>query len=197
YLFGKNVDGVAFVVFGIKKDDSKITLPASLKREPITNGEGHVKLTKQMIQHSFPQIHDLIGSSLYISVSVLTETGSEMVEAEKGAIQIVKSPYTIEFKRTPKFFHPGMSFDVTVYVTNPDQSPAENVDVVVTPGDVRGRTKSNGMAKVIVNTQEGLKSLQITAKTTAPGILPERQAVNQMTAQAYTTKAGSSNYLHI
>ncbi|KAF5897105.1 complement C3-like, partial [Clarias magur] len=197
YLFGKNVDGVAFVVFGIKKDHSKITLPASLKREPITNGEGHARLTREMIQHSFPNIDDLIRSSLYISVSVLTETGSEMVEAEKGGIEIVKSPYTIEFKRTPKFFHPGMSFDVTFYVTNPDQSPAENVDVVVTPGDVRGRTKSNGMAKVIVNTQEGLKSLQITAKTTAPGILPERQAVNQMTAQAYTTKAGSSNYLHI
>ncbi|KAM9455089.1 complement C3-like isoform 2-T2 [Clarias gariepinus] len=197
YLFGKDVDGVAFVVFGIKKDDSKTTLPASLKREPITNGEGHATLTRQMIQHTFPNIQDLIGSSLYISVSVLTETGSEMVEAEKGAIQIVKSPYTIDFKRTPKFFHPGMSFDVTVYVTNPDQSPAENVDVVVTPGDVKGRTKSNGMAKVIVNTQAGVKSLQITAKTTAPGILPERQAVNQMTAQAYTTKGGSTNYLHI
>ncbi|KAM9455095.1 complement C3-like [Clarias gariepinus] len=197
YLFGKKLDGVAFVVFAIKKDDSKTTLPASLKREPITNGEGSARLTRQMIQHTFPNIQDLIGSSLYISVSVLTETGSEMVKAEKGAIQIVKSPYTIDFKRTPKFFHPGMSFDVTVYVTNPDQSPAENVDVVVTPGDVKGRTKSNGMAKVIVNTQAGVKSLQITAKTTAPGILPERQAVNQMTAQAYTTKGGSTNYLHI
>ncbi|XP_053333009.1 complement C3-like [Clarias gariepinus] len=197
YLFGKNVDGVAFVVFGIKKDDTKTTLPASLKREPIANGEGRARLTRDMIQHTYPNIHDLIGSSLYISISVLTETGSEMVEAEKGAIQIVKSPYTIEFKRTPKFFHPGMSFDVTVYVTNPDQSPAENVDVEVMPGKVRGRTKSNGMAKVIVNTQAGANTLQITAKTIAPGILPERQAMNQMTAQAYTTKGGSTNYLHL
>ncbi|KAB5523713.1 hypothetical protein PHYPO_G00155670 [Pangasianodon hypophthalmus] len=197
YLFGKNVDGVAFVVFGVRRDDTKTTLPASLKRAQIINGEGHAVLTKEMIQHSVPNIHELIGRSLYISVSVLTETGSEMVEAERGGIQIVKSPYTIQFKRTPKFFHPGMSFDVTVYVTNPDQSPAENVDVLVMPGNVRGRTKSNGMAKVIVNSQASMKTLEITARTTAPGILNERQAENKMTAQAYTTKGGSSNYLHI
>ncbi|KAM9455092.1 complement C3-like [Clarias gariepinus] len=197
YLFGKSVDGVAFVVFGIKKDDIKTNLPASLKREQILNGEGHARLTKQMIQQSFSNILDLTGSSLYISVNVLTETSSEMVAAEKGAIQIVKSPYTIEFKRTPKFFHPGMSFDVTVYVTNPDQSPAENVDVVVTPGNVNSRTKSNGMAKVIVNPQRGANTLQITAKTKVTGISDERQAVNHMAAKAYTPKINSTNYLHI
>lgn len=49
-----------------------------------------------------------------------------------------------------------------VYVTNPDQSPAENVNVVVTPGDVRGRTMNNGMAKVTVNTQGGVRTLIIT-----------------------------------
>lgn len=37
-----------------------------------------------------------------------------MVEAEKRGIQIVKSPYTIQFKRTPKYFKPGMPFDVKV-----------------------------------------------------------------------------------
>ncbi|MCJ8748212.1 hypothetical protein PDJAM_G00162150 [Pangasius djambal] len=197
YLFGKSVEGVAFVVFGVMRDDTKTTLTASLKREPIINGEGRAVLTREMIQHSFPNIADLVGSSLYISVSVLTETGSEMVEAERRGLQIVTSPYTIHFKRTPQFFKPGMSFDVTVYVTNPDQSPAENVDVLVKPGDVRGRTKSNGMAKVIVNSQGGTSTLEITAKTAARDISDKRQAENKMTAQAYTTKRGSSNYLHI
>ncbi|KAK3510776.1 hypothetical protein QTP70_022482 [Hemibagrus guttatus] len=197
YLFGKDVNGAAFVVFGVKTDDSKTTLPASLTRVQIINGEGHAKLTKEMIKRSFPNIHQLVGSTLYISVSVLTETGSEIVEAEKGGIQIVTSPYTIQFKRTPKFFHPGMSFDVTVYVTNPDQSPAENVNVLITPGDVLGVTKSNGMAKVTLNTQGDNKPLQITARTTVEGIAHERQAENKMTAQPYTTKGGSSNYLHM
>ncbi|KAF4075469.1 hypothetical protein AMELA_G00234800 [Ameiurus melas] len=95
YLFGKDVDGVAFVVFGVKKDDSKHTLPASLQRLP-------------------------------------------------------------------------------VYVTNPDQSPAENVEVLVKPGDVRGRTKSNGLAKVIVNTQGGDKALQITILSKGQIVKAER-----------------------
>lgn len=37
-----------------------------------------------------------------------------MVEAELKNIQIVKSPYTIHFKKTPKYFKPGITFDVTV-----------------------------------------------------------------------------------
>lgn len=40
--------------------------------------------------------------------------GGEMVEFELRNIQIVKSPYAIHFKKTPKYFKPGMSFDVTV-----------------------------------------------------------------------------------
>lgn len=37
-----------------------------------------------------------------------------MVEYELRNIQIVTSPYTIHFKKTPKYFKPGMSFDVAV-----------------------------------------------------------------------------------
>lgn len=35
------------------------------------------------------------------------------------------------------------------------------------------------------------------ARTEAPGILHERQAENTMTAQAYTSKGGSGNYINI
>ncbi|XP_047659457.1 complement C3-like [Tachysurus fulvidraco] len=197
YLFGKDVSGVAFVVFGVKSEDTRTSLPASLTRVQIINGEGHAELTKEMILRSFPEINKLVGSFLYISVSVITETGSEIVETLKGGIQIVTSPYTIQFKRTPKFYHPGMSFDVTVYVTNPDQSPAENVDILIQPGEVKAQTKSNGMAKAILNTQGGDRPLHVTARTAAEGIANERQAENQMTAQPYATKGGSGNYLHL
>ncbi|XP_072513049.1 uncharacterized protein [Salminus brasiliensis] len=197
YLFGNKVTGSAFVVFGVMQGDSKTSLAASLRRISITEGEGKAELTRDMILKTFPNIQQLVGSSLYVSVSVLTETGSEMVEAQRRGIQIVTSPYTIHFKRTPKFFKPGMPFDVMVYVTNPDQTPAENVDVVVTPGEVAGRTRSNGMARLTVNTPGGAKSLQITVKTNDPGLTAERQDTKQMTAEAYATKGGSNNYLHI
>uniref|UniRef100_A0A3B4BYF7 Anaphylatoxin-like domain-containing protein n=1 Tax=Pygocentrus nattereri TaxID=42514 RepID=A0A3B4BYF7_PYGNA len=197
YLFGNKVEGSAFVVFGVMQGDSRTSLPASLRRENIRDGAGRATLTKEMIQKTFPDIKQLIGNSLYISVSVLTETGSEMVEAQRRGIYIVTSPYTIYFKRTPKFFKPGMPFDVMVYVTNPDQTPAENVDVVVSPGGGQSRTKVNGMAKVTVNTHAGAKTLEIKVKTNDPGIPNNRQDEKQMTALVYTTKGGSSNYLHI
>ena len=52
--------------------------------------------------------------SLCVNVFLHLLTGSEMVEAELRAIQIVTSPYTIHFKKTPKYFKPGMSFDIAV-----------------------------------------------------------------------------------
>ncbi|XP_056621796.1 complement C3-like [Triplophysa dalaica] len=197
YLFGKKVEGQAFVVFGVIDGDSKTSIAASLQRVPISEGKGSADLTRDMIIQTFPNILQLVGKSLFVSVSVLTETGSEMVEAQKRGIQIVTSPYTIHFKRTPQFFKPGMPFDVSVYVTNPDQTPTKNVPVEVNPGGVIGQTKANGIAKVTVNSQGDSPSLQITAKTIDPQLQDEQQAVKTMTAQAYVPKSNSQNYLHV
>ncbi|XP_034434990.1 complement C3-like [Hippoglossus hippoglossus] len=128
------------------------------------------------------------------------EYGGEMVEAELRGIQIVTSPlvtspYTIHFKRTPTFFKPGMTFDVAIEVTNPDETPAQGVAVVVNPGEVQGLTAANGYVKLTVNTVGGLPRLMINAKTNDPRISPERQAEANMVAVPYNTK--SQNYIHI
>ncbi|KAI7810506.1 putative complement C3 [Triplophysa rosa] len=197
YLFGNKVTGSAFVVFGVLEDERKSSIAASLQRVLIFNGEGRAELTRRMILDTFPDVKPLVGKSIYVSVSVLTETGSEMVEAHRGGLQIVTSPYTIHFKRTPQFFKPGMPFDVSVYVTNPDQTPAVNVQVEVNPGGVSGRTKANGIAKVTVNSQGDSPTLEITVKTKVPQLEDDQQAVKKMTAHAYKPKAGSNNYLHV
>ncbi|XP_051992807.1 complement C3-like [Xyrauchen texanus] len=197
YLFGQKVEGYGFVVFGVMKDDSKTRIAASLQRVRINKGKSSAELTSDMILKTFPNIEQLVGHSIYVSVSVLTESGSEMVEAHRRGIQIVTSPYTIHFKRTPQFFKPGMPFDFSVYVTNPDQTPAKNVEVEVNPGGVNGRTKANGIAKVTINSQGGSSTLEITVKTKDPMLSKEQQAVNKMTAQAYIPKGDSKNYLHI
>uniref|UniRef100_A0A8C1RIC0 Complement component c3a, duplicate 6 n=1 Tax=Cyprinus carpio TaxID=7962 RepID=A0A8C1RIC0_CYPCA len=197
YLHRNNVNGHAFVVFGVMEDERKTSIPSSLQRVQISDGEGNAKLTKEMILQTFPDINQLVGRSIYISVSVLSDTGSEMVEAQRRGIQIVTSPYTIHFKKTPQFFKPGMPFDVSVYITDPDQMPAENIEVEVNPGAVRGRTRANGIAKLTVNSYEGSSTLEITVQTKQPKLDDDQQAVRKMTAQAYKTKGGSNNYLHI
>ncbi|KAI1886573.1 hypothetical protein AGOR_G00197200 [Albula goreensis] len=121
-----------------------------------------------------------------------------MVEAERRGIQIVTSPYTINFQKTATYFKPGMPFDVVVYVTNPDDTPAKGIDVKVTPGTGRGKTQEDGTARLTVNTKDdGSDTLQITVKTEDSKLTPEQQAVAEMTALPYKTKGGSKNYLHI
>ncbi|AWP06024.1 Complement component C3 isoform 2 [Scophthalmus maximus] len=195
YLFGEEVHGTAYVVFGVLHDRQKKSFPNSLQRVMIENGHGVVQLKRQHITQTFSEINDLVGSSIFVAVSVLTESGSEMVEAELRGIQIVTSPYTIHFKRTPKFFKPGMSFDVAIEVVNPDESPAQGVTVVVNPGAVQGLTAANGIAKLTINTVARDPRLTITAKTNDPNILPTRQASATMEALPYKTK--TNNYIHI
>ncbi|KAF3833602.1 hypothetical protein F7725_024806 [Dissostichus mawsoni] len=121
------------------------------------------------------------------------ERGDEMVEAELRNIPIVKSPYAIHFKKTPKYFKPGMTFEVVVEVVNPDNTPAQGVPVVVQPGYVNGITANNGMARLTINTRN--PQLTITARTNDPRISSRRQASATMTALPYITK--SKNYIHI
>uniref|UniRef100_A0A671YQC5 Complement C3-like n=1 Tax=Sparus aurata TaxID=8175 RepID=A0A671YQC5_SPAAU len=191
YLFGEEVDGMAYVVFGVIKD-GKMSFPSSIQRVEIGRAD---PIFLEHITQTFPEILSLVGSPIFVAVSVLTESGSEMVEAELRAIQIVTSPYTIHFKKTPKYFKPGMSFDVAVEVVNPDETPAQGVAVVVDPGLVKGVTEANGMARITINTVETSGQLQITAKTSDPHITLERQASATMTALPHTTK--SNNYIHI
>ncbi|KAJ8362947.1 hypothetical protein SKAU_G00117780 [Synaphobranchus kaupii] len=196
YLYGKDVSGKAFVIFGVlTKDGEKKSIPASLQIENVVSGKGVAKLTKEQILTIFPDIRKLIKSSLYVSVSVLTNTGSEMVEAKRGGIQIVTSPYTIHFKKTPTYFKPGVPFHVVVYVTNPDDTPARSIVVEETTHKALATTQENGVAKLKINTNPGISTLPITVTTKVPTLRQDQQAVRSMTALPYRTP--SKNYLHI
>ncbi|XP_071360125.1 complement C3-like [Trachinotus anak] len=191
YLFGEEVEGTAYAVFGVVQGGQKKSFPSSLQRVSVESGEAEVTLMKEHITQHF-DINNLVKSSIFVAVSVLTESGGEMVEAELRNIQIVTSPYTIQFTRTSKYFKPGMDFDVVVEVLNPDGSPAIRVPVVANPGQVVGSTGENGMARLSINTHPELPQLEISARTNAPDVT---QASAEMTALPYTTK--SKSYIHV
>uniref|UniRef100_A0A670KI63 Complement C3 n=1 Tax=Podarcis muralis TaxID=64176 RepID=A0A670KI63_PODMU len=194
FLYGKNVEGVAFVLFGVKTDDAKHSIPDSLKRIEITDGEGEAVLTRAMLQKRFQNLNELVGHSLYVSVTVMTDSGSDMVVAERSGISLVTSPYQIHFTKTPKYFKPGMPFELMVFVTNPDGSPASRVPVVTEPIAADGTTQDDGTAKLILNTPANSQELRITVN---PQLLNERQATKTMIATAYQTQGGSGNFLHL
>uniref|UniRef100_A0A8C9SWE4 Complement C3 n=1 Tax=Scleropages formosus TaxID=113540 RepID=A0A8C9SWE4_SCLFO len=195
YLYGKDVTGKAFVVFGVMTQEGKKSFPGSLQRVDIIEGKGTATLKREHIVQISPDINQLLGLPIYVTVNVLTRTGTEMVEGEKTGILIVTSPYTIHFKKTPKFFKPGMPFDIAVYVTNPDDSPAAGIRLKATPGPVHGVTKANGMARLTVNTGGQVADLRITVSLRP--LSPNRQAQQTMVAKPYQTYKNTKNYLHI
>ncbi|XP_070597682.1 A.superbus venom factor 1-like isoform X2 [Erythrolamprus reginae] len=199
YFYGKKVEGVAFVLFGVIIDDVKKSIPESLTRIPIIEGDGDATLERHTLRSRFPNLNELVGNTLYVSVTVITESGSDMVVTELSSIHIVTSPYQIFFTKTPKYFKPGMPYELMVYVINPDGSPAANVPVIGTSDAIHseGITLSDGTAKLILNTPLNLQSLPITVRTNHGDLPGERQGTRSMTATAYQTQGGSGNYLHI
>uniref|UniRef100_A0A803T803 NTR domain-containing protein n=1 Tax=Anolis carolinensis TaxID=28377 RepID=A0A803T803_ANOCA len=197
YLYGKKVEGVAFVLFGVKIDDGKKSIPDSLRRIPIQEGEGHAVLTRDMLQTQFRNLNMLAGHLLYVSVTVMTELGSDMVMTERSDINIVTSPYQILFTKTSKFFKPGMPYELMVFVTNPDGSPAAHVAVVSEPIRVEATTQDDGTARLMLNIPADTQELRITVSHSEIILTNERQATKTMIVTAYETQEGSGNYLHL
>uniref|UniRef100_A0A8C8B849 Complement C3 n=1 Tax=Otus sunia TaxID=257818 RepID=A0A8C8B849_9STRI len=193
YLYGKHLQGTAFVLFGVMVDDEKKSIPQSLRRVQVIDGNGEAVLPMAMLRQRFANYQELVGHSLYVSVTVITESGSDMVEAQRSGIHIVTSPYTIHFTHTPKYFKPGMPFDLTVYVTNPDESPAPRVTVKADGFQGLVSTQRDGTAKLVLN----MPANKNTVRTAQPGLPPDRQASRQMTATAYHSQGGSGNFLHL
>uniref|UniRef100_A0AC11CY18 Uncharacterized protein n=1 Tax=Ovis aries TaxID=9940 RepID=A0AC11CY18_SHEEP len=199
FLYGEHVDGTAFVIFGVQDGDRRISLTHSLTRVPINDGNGEAILKRQVLLNGVqPSRADaLVGKSIYVSATVILQSGSDMVEAERTGIPIVTSPYQIHFTKTPKFFKPAMPFDLMVYVTNPDGSPARHIPVVTQGSNVQSLTQDDGVAKLSINTQNKRDPLTITVRTKKDNIPEGRQATRTMQALPYNTQGNSNNYLHL
>uniref|UniRef100_A0A663E5W0 Complement C3 n=1 Tax=Aquila chrysaetos chrysaetos TaxID=223781 RepID=A0A663E5W0_AQUCH len=185
YLYGKRLQGTAFVLFGVMVDDEKRSIPQSLQR---------VKVTLSLQGCPWGRDWMLVLGDMAIFVAT---AGSDMVEAQRSGIRIVTSPYTIHFTHTPKYFKPGMPFDLTVYVTNPDESPAARVAVKADGFQGLVSTQRDGTAKLVLNMPANRDAVPITVRTNQPGLPPDRQASRQMTAEAYRSQTSAGNFLHL
>ncbi|XP_044132847.1 venom factor-like [Bufo gargarizans] len=195
YLYGEPVQGKAFVIFGLERDNEKKTLPETLRRVDISEGAGFAVLEREDLLKAFQEERDMLQWSIFVTVTVITDSGSDMVEYELNNIFIMDSPYKILYTKTSKYFKPGMTFDLMVFVTNPDGSPAHRVPVIAEPGSVRGSTLEDGTARLPLNTRSDISNLHITVSTTDDKIPKEKQAFATMTAFAYKPLYG--NYLHL
>ncbi|KAJ8383729.1 hypothetical protein AAFF_G00215710 [Aldrovandia affinis] len=195
YLYGKPVKGTAYIAFGIEVNKEKRRLPHSMKL--VTDLEmGSAVLTIQEIKEVFI-IKDLVGCPIYVVASVLTSTGSDLVEAERSGIKIVESPYKISFSNTPLYFKPGLPFSVTVEVTHHDGSPAPNVPFQLSSRD-DPITSHPGIIRLSMNMPVALLPYTISVETKMSDLRPEHQARHQLTLYPYYPfNHASHNYLYI
>ncbi|XP_036386399.1 complement C3-like [Megalops cyprinoides] len=196
YLYGEPVKGTAYIVFGVEVNKEKRRFPHSMKL--ITDLErGTAVLTMDDIKKSFPNIKDLVGCPIYVKASVLTSTGSDLVEAERSGIKILESPYKISFSNTPLYFKPGLPFDLMVQVTHHDGSLAPNVPFQLSLHN-SPVTSHPGISRLSINMPMSLEPQTITVETKESGLKPENQAKQQMTLQAYIPfNRASQNFLYV
>ncbi|CAJ1052901.1 complement C3-like [Xyrichtys novacula] len=194
YLFGEPVQGTAYVVFGVKINNDMIRLP-SVKQVSDLSG-GVVSLSMEELKRAYPNIRSLVGNSVYVKASVLTASGSDLVEAEKTGIKIVESPFVLNFKDIPRHFKPGLPFDFTIQVSHHDGSPARNVPVKLNMLDAP--LIVSGTAGVTINMPQSLLPQTIKAETTQADLKPEQQARHEDTIPPYQSfNRHSPNYLYI
>ncbi|KAM3924658.1 A.superbus venom factor 1-like [Leptodactylus fuscus] len=194
FLHGKPVNGIAFVVFGVKKGDARISLQDTLRRIKIIDGEGRAVMRREDLVKRLRNADEMLQYTLYMSVTITTDIGSEIAESELEDIPIVRSPFNVLFTKTSKYFKPGMPYDLTVFVTNPDGSPAGGIPVVAEPGGIKGTTGSEGTARLTLIPGANANVLPITVRTSHPALPPARQATASMKANAHQS---GGNYLHI
>ncbi|KAM5171778.1 venom factor-like [Mantella aurantiaca] len=195
YLNGKFFEGMAYVLFSVTRDGLKKSLPNTLRRISISDGEGSTALRREDIVKHFQQERDMLQWRLSVSATVITNSGSDMVEAELTDIHMVTSPYKVLYTKTSKFFKPGMPMDLMVFVSNPDGTPIHSVPVVVEPGTVRAYTLKDGTIRLTINPPSDISVLKIIVTTADPKLPDNQQASAFMTATAYRPLGG--NYLHL
>ncbi|MCJ8747533.1 hypothetical protein PDJAM_G00154640 [Pangasius djambal] len=182
YMYGEKVDGVAYVVFGIENDGVNVRL-SSMKQVKNLDG-GNATLTVAELKKAYSDIDQLNGLSIYVKASVMTSTGSDLVEAEKSGIKIALTPYVLAIEDTLRFYKSGLPFDLTVTVSHHDGSPAPNVPVKISflPTPI---TVHSGTIKVSLNMPCGF-SKKIIVRTVVPDLKPEQQAKTEWLVEAFS-----------
>ncbi|NWW47979.1 CO4 protein, partial [Pedionomus torquatus] len=201
HSYGKGVQGVVYVRFGIiDENEKKVFIPGLEQQLPIQNGKGKVTLNTPLLEEKLGKsISTLEGFHLYVAVTTVETASGEMREEELSDVKFVKSPYVVDLSNTKKYFVPGASFSVVASVTLIDGSPAASLPVTATvtlPGKppMKKTTLSNkdGLISFTFNIPADAQILQIMAEEGK-----ERLESPETSIRAERYQSASPNYLSI
>ncbi|NXI92835.1 CO4 protein, partial [Psophia crepitans] len=203
HSYGKGIQGVAYVRFGvIDENEKKVFLPGLEQQLPIQNGKGRVTLNTPSLEEKLAKsISTLEGFHLYVAVTTVETASGEMREEELSNVKFVKSPYVVDLSNTKKYFVPGAPFSVVASVALIDGSPAASLPVTATvtlPGKPSMKktalANKEGLVPFIFNIPGDAQMLQIMVKAEEG---KERLESPESRIRAERYQSASANYLSI
>ncbi|TSK49678.1 Complement C4-B [Bagarius yarrelli] len=123
YTYGKQVNGVAYVRFGlIDSEGEKIYLPGTEKQIAVEDGRADIIVLTEELQTAAANqgLDHITDRYLYIGATVLEKTSGDVEETESSSVKIVTSPYVIDLSRTKMYFSPGGNFSILGTTSFPD-----------------------------------------------------------------------------
>ncbi|XP_017564087.2 complement C4 isoform X1 [Pygocentrus nattereri] len=159
YTYGKGVNGIAYVRFGLTDSKGERTYLTGIEKQTaVEDGRADLsvlsaELTSAAANQSKPNIE---GMYLYIAATVLEKASGELEEAESSSVKIVTSPYIVDLSKTKPYFTPGGIFSILGTTTYPDGSRVARLKVkatiTITPAEVLiEESRSDNMGAIVIS----------------------------------------------
>ncbi|KAM5262478.1 complement C4-A-like isoform 2-T2 [Ctenodactylus gundi] len=204
YIYGKPVQGVAYVRFALLDEDDKKTFLRGLETQAkLVDGQSHISLSKAEVQGALDKlsasIGDLQGLRLYVAAAVIESPGGEMEEVELTSWRFVSSAFSVDLSNTKRHLVPGALFLLQALVREMSGSPASSIPVKVSAtfsGSVSGiqnfvqNTDRNGQVNIPIAVPSSATDLQLLVSAGS-----SHPATARLTVQA--PPLGSSGFLAI
>ncbi|XP_038624132.1 complement C4-like [Tachyglossus aculeatus] len=184
YVYGRPVQGVAYVRFGILPEGGQKSYLRGLEKQlKLEEGKCSVLLAGANLSAAREKFSSaaLLDSRLYVAASVIESPGGELEEAELTSLRFVSSPWSLDLGATKRHLVPGTAFLLQALVRDVSGSPAPGIPVHVsaqfTP---RGSpaaaaapqllTDAKGRVTIPINTPRNVQELNlaVSAGTTYP-----------------------------
>ncbi|XP_012928326.1 complement C4-A isoform X2 [Heterocephalus glaber] len=204
YIYGKPVQGVAYVRFALQDQGGKKTFLRGLEiQRKLVDGHSRVSLSSAELHGALEKLNvsvpDLQGLCLYVAAAIIESPGGEMEEAELTSWRFVPSAFSLDLSNTKRHLVPGAPFLLQALVREVSGSQASGIPVKVSATasgssskvqEIKLNTDRMGQVNIPIDVARGTTELQLLVSVGS--LYP---AVARLTVRAPVS--GSSGFLSI